>query len=206
MMSRSDLYKITKFDPFENQLCRQIRNELSASLMDSIHRQDISILKAVAQRFSPDHVEPVLAQYIDNRITRYREVIAQIRPTTIPTHDTYAISLLLWDQELFFEVHEWIESKWLESRGAEKQLLQALIRAAGVYVHLEAGNPKRAERMAIKALPPLIQHKSLVPGYFNVDRLIASLEPLNSVPPKLGSGSDLLGAKYPPWNNSGAQM
>lgn len=193
MVYRSDRHRITRFNPFESHLCRQIRNELSEGLMDSIHHRDITPLETVAQQFSPNHVEPILARYIGNRIRRYRAVIAQIQARAIPMHDTYAITLLLWDQGLFFEVHEWIESKWLESRGTEKQLLQALIRAAGVYVHLEAGNSKRAEKMAVKALPPLIQHKALVPGYFNVDRLIASLEPLNPVPPKLRTNS--LGAR-----------
>ncbi len=133
-----------------------------------------------------DHGEPVMARYIEDRIMRYQAVMARIQSPGISVQDTHAIAILLWNQGLFFEVHEWIESKWLQSRGAEKQLLQALIRAAGAYVHLEAGNLEQAVRLAGKALPPLVQHRALVPGYFHVDRLIASLEPLNPVPPKLG--------------------
>ncbi len=124
---------------------------------------------------------------MDDRITRYQAVITQIRVANIPIHDTYAVALLLWDQGLFFEVHEWVEGKWLQSSGAEKIVLQALIRAAGTYVYLEAGSPEKAKKIAAKALPPLIQHKALVPGFFNVDLLIASLEPVNTVPPKLGA-------------------
>jgi hypothetical protein len=154
--------------------------------MDSIHQQEIGPLQAGAQRLLQDHGEPVMARYIEDRIMRYQSVMARIQSPGISVEDTHAIAILLWNQGLFFEVHEWIESKWLQSRGAEKQLLQALIRAAGAYVHLEAGNLERAGRLAGKALPPLVQHRALVPGYFHVDRLIASLEPLNPEPPKLG--------------------
>ncbi|MBI9090666.1 MAG: DUF309 domain-containing protein [Desulfobacterium sp.] len=155
--------------------------------MTSIQRGNIDPSQAVAEQLRPDHGEPVIEQYIDDRITRYQAVIAQIRSATLPVDDTYAVALLLWDQGLFFEVHEWVEAKWLYSSGPGKLVLQALIRAAGTYVHLEAGCPEKAKKMVAKALPPLIQHKALVPGFFNVDVLIASLDPLNPVPPKLGA-------------------
>jgi hypothetical protein len=188
MVARSDSHKITRFDPFESRLCRQVRNGLSESLMASIHKGQIGPSQAVAEQLRPDHAEPVIGHYIDDRITRYQAVIAQIRSVNIPVDDTYAIALLLWDQGLFFEVHEWVEAKWLQSSGAEKRVLQAVILAAGTYVHLEAGCPEKAKKIAAKALPPLIQHKALVPGFFNVDVLIASLESVNPVPPKLGAG------------------
>ncbi len=187
MVSRPDQHKTTQFDPFESRPCRQVRNALSKSLMDSIHQKEISRLQDAAHQLLQDHGEPILSRYIEDRITRYQAVMARILLSPgITVQDTHAIAILLWNQGLFFEVHEWIESKWLQSRGVEKQLLQALIRAAGAYVHLEAGNLERAGRLAGKALPPLVQHRALVPGYFHVGRLIASLEPLNPVPPKLG--------------------
>lgn len=195
MVSRSESHKITKFDPFESRLCRQVRNGLSESLMNSIQKGNTRPSQVVAETFRPDHGEPILTNYIDDRITRYQAVLAQIQPPDIPIYDTYFIALVLWDQGLFFEVHEWLEAKWLQSKGAEKAVLQALIRAAGTYVHLEAGRPEKAKKMVAKALPPLIQHKALVPGFFNIDLLITSLDPLNPVPPKLGAAQ--LRAKYP---------
>ncbi|MCP4117569.1 MAG: DUF309 domain-containing protein [Desulfobacteraceae bacterium] len=161
--------------------------------MDSIHKGDMGPSQSVAETLRRDHAhESCLEPYIDNRITRYQAVIARIRSANISIQDTYAIALLLWDQGLFFEVHEWIEGKWLQAKGTEKSLLQALIRGAGTYVLLEAGREERAGKMAAKALPPMIQHKALVPGFFNVDLLIASLEALDPVPPKLG-GDQLTG-------------
>ncbi len=188
MVARSDSHEITRFDPFESRLCQQVRNGLSESLMTSIQKGNTDSSQAVAEQLRQDYADPILETYIDDRITRYQAVIAQIRSANIPVDDTYAIALLLWDQGLFFEVHEWVEAKWLQSSGAEKLVLQALIRAAGTYVHLEAGSPEKAKKIAAKALPPLIQHKALVPGFFNVDLLIASLQPVNPVPPKLGAG------------------
>lgn len=187
MVARSDYQKITRFDPFESRSCRQVRNGLSESLMTSIQLGRIDPSQTVAEQLRPDHAEPVIEQYMDDRITRYQSVIDQIRSATLPVDDTYAVALLLWDQGLFFEVHEWVEAKWLQSSGPGKLVLQALIRAAGAYVHLEAGSPEKAKKIAAKALLPLIQYKSLVPGFFNVDVLIASLEPMNPVPPKLGN-------------------
>lgn len=93
---------------------------------------------------------------------------------------------MLWNQELFFEVHEWLEKGWLKAHGTDKSILQALIRAAGTYVHLKHGQREGAKKMAAKAVQTLLQHKAMVPAIFNVEVLIAKLAALDPVPPKLG--------------------
>jgi hypothetical protein len=176
-----------EFDPFNSRLCRDIRNELSESLMKAIHSQDIGPSMTAARKYVAEGVEPFIIGYIENRLTRYRTIITQIRSAHIPIRDTFIIALLLWDQELFFEVHEWLERKWLDSKGAEKMVLQALIRAAGVYVHLEHGKNAAARKMASKAVAGLTHHRALVPLCVNVDVLVDKLEELDPVPPKLGA-------------------
>jgi uncharacterized protein len=175
------------FDPFESRLCRNIRNELSESLMKALHGRDMGPPTAVARKYVSESAEPFIIGYIDDRLTRYRTIMTQLRSAHIQIRDTFIISLLLWDQELFFEVHEWLERKWRNSEGAEKMLFQALIRAAGAYVHLEHGGTAAARKMASKAVASLIRCKALVPLCFNVDVLIDKLEELDPVPPKLGA-------------------
>ncbi len=45
-----------------------------------------------------------------------------------------------WDAGLFFEVHEIVEPVWLETRGAERPLLQGVIMAGAALHHLSRGN------------------------------------------------------------------
>jgi hypothetical protein len=176
-----------EFDPFKNRLCRNIRNELSLSLMEAIHGQNIGPSIAVAQKYESECTEPFIYRYIRDRLTRYQIILDQIRSTQLQRHDTFMVALLLWDQELFFEVHEWLENKWRDSEGSEKMIFQALIRAAGTYIHLEHGRIAGAGKMASKAVESLIRHRARVPSCYNVDLLIEKLKALDPVPPKLGA-------------------
>jgi hypothetical protein len=175
------------FDPFESRLCRNIRNELSESLLKAIYRRDIGPAVAVAQKYASQGAEPFIIRYVDSRLTRYRTIIAQIGSAQIQVRDTFVIALLLWDQELFFEVHEWLEQKWRGSHGTEKMISQAFIRAAGVYIHLEHGRTAGARKMASKAAAGLTRFKPFVPPFLNIELLISKLEALDPVPPKLGA-------------------
>jgi len=178
---------MTAFDPFKSRLCRNIRNELSVSLMDAIHSQDIGPANIVARKYGAEDVEPFIDRYVHDRLTRYNTIINQIRSAHLQGHETFGVALLLWDQELFFEVHEWLEKKWRTGKGAEKMIYQALIRAAGVYVHLEHGRTEGARKMALKAVAGLTCYKSFAPSCFNVELLIDKLKALDPDPPKLGA-------------------
>ena len=174
------------FDPFKSRLCRNIRNELSESLMKTIHSGNIGSSYTVAEKYMSGAIEPFINNYINNRIMRYKVIVTQIQTANIQVHEAYIIALLLWDQELFFEVHEWLEKKWRISQGAEKIILQALIRAAGTYMNLECGRHVGAKKMASKAVENLIHYKESIP-VFNVELLISKLKALDPVPPKLGA-------------------
>jgi hypothetical protein len=164
--------------------------------MKAIHSQDIGPSMTAARKYVSEDVEPFIIRYVDNRLTRYQTIITQIRSAHIPIHDTFMIALLLWDQELFFEVHEWLERKWLDSKGAEKMVCQALIRAAGTYVHLEHGKYGAARKMASKAVAGLTRHRALVPLCLNVEVLIDKLNALDPAPPKLGASRVLETSMY----------
>jgi predicted metal-dependent hydrolase len=49
--------------------------------------------------------------------------------------------------------------------GDDKKLLQAIIRAAGAYVHLEQGNLIGAKRIAAKAVAVLERHQDRLSPY-----------------------------------------
>ena len=180
---------MTNFDPFNSRLCRNIRNELSESLIKAVHNRDIGPSIAVAEKYVSQRAEPFITRYITNRITCYKTVLNQIRSADIKRHDTFIIALLLWDQELFFEVHEWLEIKWRDSKGTDKLISQALIRAAGVYIHLEHGRTEGANKMASKAAASLTRYKRFVPPFLNVELLLSKLKALDSAPPKLSTSA-----------------
>lgn len=177
---------MTHFDPFQNRLCRNIRNELSGSLIAAIRTMDMAPAYAVATAYLAVDAQPHINGYINKRMVRYHAVLNRIQTAALFPGDIYAIGLLLWNRHLFFEVHEWFEKKWLNSVGAEKQLLQALIRAAGVYHLLEHGRQAGAERLAAKAADGLIRHKDVCSVSMDLDLLIATLDPLDPMPPMLG--------------------
>ncbi len=180
---------LKKFDPFENRLCRNIRNDLSESLIKSIHAGNTGPSRTAAGKYASEDPEPFINDYIDIRVTCYESVLHHIQSKGIRIDETYRIAVLLWDQELFFEVHEWLEEKWHTANGVEKKVMQALIRAAGTYVHLSLGRLDSAKKIAQKALAGLVEHKASVPVDIDVERLIEKLQALDPIPPQLGSGT-----------------
>ena len=172
------------FSPFENRLCRDIRNDLAKSFLEALQDcsmapVDCTILTLKQQELAPWHLD-----YIDNRLARYQNILSHLE--SIPA-EIFTTACLLWDQALFFECHEWLEPFWIQASGNEKKLIQAMIRAAATYVLLEAGREAGAKKSAEKALVFLTTNTSLVPEIFASSRLIAALKSLDSPPPKFMS-------------------
>lgn len=176
------------FDPFHIRLCRDIRNDLSVGFIASIRQKEPDLIASAIQRYRAMDLEPFMTAYIDDRYQRYQRVESDIDSKEIPVEDIYPVACLMWNQSLYFEFHEWLESAWHQAAGSERQILQALIRCAGVYLLLESGRQSGAKKMADKALAGLIERRSLVPKIFQVDRLIEKLSSADPVPPVLGCG------------------
>jgi len=197
MVALSELHTRPAFDPFHDRSCRDLRNELSEELMAMIHGADRSIATTLMEEYRSRCINPTLREYLEDRLTRYQWVLAQIAATGAGVDDTYEIAVLLWDLGLFFEVHEWLEGKWLTASGVEKEVLQALIRAAGTYIHLRHGRPEGAAKMAAKAVAALRTHQALVPRVFDVEVLLAKLAVLDPVPPTFGRAQERLNYSAP---------
>ena len=151
--------------------------------MNSLQHLDLAPAQEVADHYITMELPPICQQYIDERMKSYRRVVQIIRRNQI--EDVLRRALVLWDEKLFFEVHEILEKAWLDSSGKSKLILQAMIRAAGMYVHLEGGNAKGAASMAAKAVAVLEENRGDIPKFFDIDLLLSRLKDVDPEPPKL---------------------
>jgi len=172
------------FSPFENRLCRDVRNKLSVSFLSAIQEKRLEPVNKIILTLKQGQLAPWHIAYIDNRLVQYHTILSQLG--SAPT-DIFTTACLLWDQALFFECHEWLEPSWTQAKGSEKKLIQALIRAAATYMLLEAGREFGAKKSAEKALAFLSENRSIIPPIFKSDLLISALSSLDAPPPKFMS-------------------
>ena len=170
-------------DPFTDRLCRDIRNDLSEALMDSLEHLNLTPAQKIAETYLKSDLQPIYKEYIHDRMQRYTRALQSISASHLT--DAFSRALVLWDEELFFEVHELLEQEWLHSSGAMKLILQAMIRAAGMYVHLDHNNIKGATSISAKAVEALEYNRSEVPDILDLDLLLSKLRNVDPVPPKL---------------------
>ena len=74
-------------------------------------------------------------------------------------------SEVLWNLQLYFEMHEILEDIWIKSDGARRKALQGLIRAAGMKIHADQGRHNAAKSMAEKSLTDLMEYRSALPEF-----------------------------------------
>jgi hypothetical protein len=171
-----------RFEPFQDRLSRDIRNELSASLPLALAQNDLAPARAVAARYLHQDLAPPYVAYIETRLAGYAKALAMI--TQLPAETALAKALVFWDLGLFFEVHEILEQAWHGARGTEKEMLQAMIRAAGFYIKGEYGYNEAGAKMAARAVAALEKNRQACTG-FELDTLLERLRNLDPNPPKL---------------------
>ncbi len=170
------------FNPFIDRLSRDIRNELSEGLAAAVETGNGDLLAKTVAKYRQQPLADYYRTYLEDRYSRYGKALAVISPDiTDPIHR----GLGLWDLGLYFEVHEVLEHAWYTAEGAMKLTLQALIRAAGVYIKREYGFYDSAARIAEKAVPVLEANRELLAKYFNPDRLISVLTVAEIPAPRL---------------------
>ncbi len=179
----------TGFDPFEDRVARDVRNALSEALTLVFEQLDLAPARRVAEDMLSGNPGEVYGQYIMSRLESYNQALTLVREEDIAT--AWERALVLWDLGLFFEVHEILEHAWLAATGAEKQVLQAMIRAAGMYIKLhDQGNESGARKMAQKAAEVLEANRSFFAADFPLDLLLDKLRRLDPVPPKLRTAGE----------------
>ncbi len=170
----------TPFDPYNNRRHRDLRNRLSTALVASLLTGDPGPFAAEAvilDRLDPD---PAQRRYLADR----DEVLARLLNDRAALTGVWDIAIALWNHGLFFEVHEIVEDAWREALGAERDIMQAMIRAAGGQVHRAGGNEKGARRMAARAWPVLEKYLDRLP-IANGGELIAGLKSESLILPRL---------------------
>ncbi len=172
-----------RFDPFSDRRSRDIRNLLSEAFVRSIEIMDATPFEGAAGTVLSDHPGDIYHSFTQERLEVYKRTFDQIRTGTI--RDQRRQVIILWNQGLFFEVHELLESIWYPTKGKERRGLKGLIQAAGVYVHLEQGNQKAAAGLARRAVVHLEEAGEGIPFIANLTLLIRKLKGLDISPPKL---------------------
>ena len=178
----------TAFDPFQDRLCRDIRNQLSEAIIACLRTRCLEPAQQVAQRFLAMQLASHQLAYIEQRLGGYARFLERV--ATGP-EDVLWQGLLLWDLGLHFEVHELLEQAWHRARGEEKLLLQAMIRAAGVYIKGEYGYTGAAAKLAAKALPVLESQRQRLASYIDPERLCAAMRNPTAPAPLLLGGAIL---------------
>jgi len=171
-----------QFNPFEDRLSRDIRNDLSEGLAKAIETGNTSILSATLAGYRQQPLADCYREYLEDRFHRYQQALEIIgKGITDPIHR----GLILWNLGLFFEVHEVLEHAWYSAKGRMKLTLQALIRSAGVYIKREYGFHEAADRIAAKAVVVLEANTDILQNYFPPEELTKALQNPDAPPPKL---------------------
>jgi len=170
------------FDPFNDRLARDIRNSLSSALVSDLGAGTDANVGQVAGAWMQQELRSPYRGYVQRTLKRYRRVVGQIRSDHI--HDPKRQALVLWNAELFFELHELLETVWRVARGEARTGLKGMIQAAGVYVHQSRGSAA-AQGLAIRARRNLLAGRNHLSFVTDIDRLIRSLEDPSRPPPTL---------------------
>jgi hypothetical protein len=172
------------FDPFNNRLARDIRNGLSEAFATALQCRNFGPVERAMQRWAARDLPPGHAEYIGGRMRSYRSAIQEIRERGLT--DPLAQAVLIWNRGLYFELHDLLEAIWHRSGGDEREAVQGLIKAAGVYIHLEYRRSRAAERLAPKAAALLRRHRGRFYPIEGITDLTERLERNPQPAPKLG--------------------
>ena len=175
--------KSQQFDPFASRRARDIRNGLSKALMQSLENHDAEHFRQEGKKFGAGGLAPAHRSYVRNRLRRYEEALSEAQENGFS--DSFRQALILWDKRLFFEAHERLETTWQEVSGDNAMAIKGLIKAAGVYVHMEGGHGKAAKSLAGKALTLLQEHGSSLSPPLDLRELFEKLKRQDPVPPQL---------------------
>ena len=171
------------FDPFNDRLSRDIRNTLSEAFCDALSRKEQAEYRNAAEKWLATKPADIYCFYIQSRLLRYDRVFDIVKAKGLD--DALLQVLVIWNQQLFFEVHEHLESIWHRASGDQRQSLKGLIKAAGVYIHMEQNHLQAVRSLSTKSIDLIQQYSHCLTFISNLDVLIDKLKILDPVPPKL---------------------
>ena len=172
-----------RFDPFTDRTARDIRNTLSESFTAALAAGDPGKYLIEARNWREQNTAALHADYITDRLRRYDRVFDAIREDGID--DPLQQALVIWNRGLFFEFHDHLEGVWKSATGDQKQALKGLIKAAGVYIHLEHHHLQPAQSLALKAYRLLRNYAHCLAFIDNHKTLLEKLKSADPEPPRL---------------------
>ena len=111
--------------------------------------------------------------------------------TSVPSDDPVGRAIVhavaLWNEGLFFEVHEVLEAVWQRESGDRRQALQGVIQIAVAWHHLAHGNPRGARTLLREGRARLVASPPGTLPLLDCDALVADTEPAASA--LAGSGA-----------------
>src|SRR5437773_692568 len=87
------------------------------------------------------------------------------------------VAAALWNEGLFFEVHEVLEAVWKTAAGTERQALQGVIQVAVAYHHLAHGNRRGARTLLAEGRSRLASVPTTTLPTLDVAGLLAATAP-----------------------------
>ena len=87
------------------------------------------------------------------------------------------VAAALWNEGLFFEVHEVLEAVWKTAAGTERQALQGVIQIAVAYHHLAHGNRRGARSLLAEGRSRLASAPTTALPALDVAGLLAATAP-----------------------------
>jgi len=106
------------------------------------------------------------------------------RRTDAPPGDAVGRAIVhaaaLWNERLFFEVHEVLEAVWQRESGDRRQALQGVIQIAVAWHHLAHGNPRGARTLLREGRARLATSPPGTLPLLDCEALVADTEPAAS--------------------------
>ncbi len=95
-------------------------------------------------------------------------------PCAPPLERAARATLALWNERLFFEVHEVLEAVWKTATGATRQMLQGVIQIAVAYHHVAHGNLRGARTLLAEGRARIASARGSRLGPIDLDCLLAA--------------------------------
>ena len=107
---------------------------------------------------------PVIA----SKLARFSSALQEWSPQENDTPRQHALKkgAVLFNHQLFFEVHEVLEAQWMKESGKEKLFLQGLIQIAVAFHHRERGNVRGALALLHDGVEKIAPHR---PAFLGVE-------------------------------------
>lgn len=171
------------FDPFNDRNARDIRNRLSEAFVFSLHQRKPEIVEKAGRDLMASVSDCVFRKYVSNRLAKYQRVVVLLKSCS--SDHMNCATICLWNSDLFFECHEYLEYYWLKAVGDKRVAIQALIKSAGAFVHRSLGREVPARRLSEKALLLVESSRKRLSFIENLEDLVVALKNHGAAAPKL---------------------